>query len=151
MKLLPIFPGRRSHFSLNFLASLNPDKFQFLMQTMWTLIRTQCLIWSTLFAKVLRSLALIDQMSHLVTKPTKWSVCLAKTQINLGTRQVWSKSSLCTQWVAKDPSFLHVDSEDSDQTVRMPRLIWVFAGRSCQFVGFVMRRLKCQGQGEEFP
>ena len=27
------------------------------------------------------------------------------------------------QWVAKDPSFLHADSEDSDQTGRMPRLI----------------------------
>ena len=35
-----------------------------------------------------------------------------------------------TQWVAKGPSFLHVDSEDSDQTGRMPRLIWVFAGRT---------------------
>ena len=25
-----------------------------------------------------------------------------------------------------DPSFLHVDSEDSDQTGRIPRMIWVF-------------------------
>ena len=32
-------------------------------------------------------------------------------------------SSLCAQWVAKDPSFLHVDSEDSDKTGEMPRLI----------------------------
>ena len=32
-------------------------------------------------------------------------------------------------------------SEDSDQTGRMPRLIRVFAGRTCHFVGFVMRRL----------
>ena len=32
------------------------------------------------------------------------------------------------QWVAKEPSFLHADREDSDQTGRMPRLIWVFAG-----------------------
>ena len=32
-------------------------------------------------------------------------------------------------------------SEDSDQTGRMPRLTWVFAGRTCHFVGFVMRRL----------
>ena len=30
------------------------------------------------------------------------------------------QSSLCTQWVAKDPSFLHADIEDSDQTGRMP-------------------------------
>ena len=55
---------------------------------------------------------------------------------------VWSKSLLCAQWKAKDPRFLHVDSKDSDQTGRMPRLIWVFAGRTCHFVGFVMRRLK---------
>ena len=32
------------------------------------------------------------------------------------------ESSLCTQWVAKDPSFLHADSEDSNQTGQMPRL-----------------------------
>ena len=31
----------------------------------------------------------------------------------------------------------------SDQTGRMPRQIWVFAGRTCHFVGFVMRRLLC--------
>ena len=55
----------------------------------------------------------------------------AKTQISLGIRPVWSESSLCDHWVAKDPSFLHADSED-----------WVFAGHSCHFVGFVMRRLK---------
>ena len=61
-------------------------------------------------------------------KTNKMSVRPAKTQISLGIRPVWSESLLCIQWVAKDPSFLHVDSEDSDQTGRMPRLIWVFAG-----------------------
>ena len=29
----------------------------------------------------------------------------------------------CAQLVAKDPSFLHADSEDSDQTGQMTRLI----------------------------
>ena len=53
----------------------------------------------------------------------------AKTQISLGIRPFWSASSLCAQCVAKDPSFLHADSEDSDLTGRMLRLIWVFAGR----------------------
>ena len=62
------------------------------------------------------------------------SVRLAKTQISLGIRPVWSESSLCAQWVAKDPRFLHPDSEDSDQTGRMPRLIWVFAGRIPTFL-----------------
>ena len=66
----------------------------------------------------------------------------AKTQISLGIRPVWSESSLCTQWVAKGPSYLHADSENSDQTGQMPRLIWVFARRTCHFVGFVIRRLK---------
>ena len=40
----------------------------------------------------------------------------------------WSESSLCTQWVSKDPSFLHAHSEDSDQTGQVPRLIWVCTG-----------------------
>ena len=74
-----------------------------------------------------------DKTNKMTNRP-------AKTQISLGP--VWSESSLCAQWVAKNSSFLHADSEDSEQTGRMPRLIWVFAGRTCHFVGFVMRRLK---------
>ena len=65
-------------------------------------------------------------------KPSKWHVRLAKTQIILGF----------SQCVAKIPNFLHVDSNGSDHTGRLPRLIWVFAGRTCHFVGFVMRWLK---------
>ena len=63
------------------------------------------------------------------------SVRPAKTRIRLG------ESSLCAQWVAKDLMFLHGDSEDSDQTGRMPRLIGVFAERTCHIVGFVVTRL----------
>ena len=40
------------------------------------------------------------------TKQTKCSVHLAKTQIRLGGSSqcpVWSESSLCVQWIAKDP------------------------------------------------
>ena len=33
------------------------------------------------------------------------------------------QSSPCALWVAKDPMLLHVDSEESDQTGQMPRLI----------------------------
>ena len=33
------------------------------------------------------------------------------------------ENGMCAQWVAKDQCFLHADSEDSDQTGRMPRLI----------------------------
>ena len=63
-------------------------------------------------------------------KINKVTVRPAKTQISLGIHPVWSEPSLSAQWVAKDPNFLHADSEDSDQTGRMPRLIWVFAGRT---------------------
>ena len=52
-------------------------------------------------------------------------------------RPVWSESSLCAQWVAKD---LHADSEDTDQTGRMPRLIWVFAGHT-----LILLVLSCRG------
>ena len=67
-------------------------------------------------------------INMIITKPTKWPVRPAKTKISLGIRPVWSESSLCAQWVAKDPSFLHADSEDSEQTGWMPMLIWVLAG-----------------------
>ena len=80
-------------------------------------------------------------------KTNKVTVRPAKTQISLGIHPVWSESSLCVQWVAlcaqwvaKDPSFLLADSEDSDQTGRMPRLIWVFAGHT-----LILLVLSCRG------
>ena len=61
-----------------------------------------------------------EDMSHLLAKPTKWHVRSAKTQISQGIHPVWSESSLCAQWVAKDPSFLHADSEDLIRLGRIP-------------------------------
>ena len=89
-------------------------------------------IVSKILCKTSRCCSTVEksQMSHLMTKQTQWHVRPANTQISLGIHTVWSDSLLCAQWVAKDPSFLHADSEDSDQTWRMPRLIWVFAGRT---------------------
>ena len=78
---------------------------------------------------------------HDKTNKMAWIVCPAKTQSSMGIHPVRSASLLCTQGIAKDPRFLHADSEDSDQTRRMPRLILVFAGGTCHFVGFVTRRL----------
>ena len=68
------------------------------------------------------------------------SVRPAKTQISLGIRPIWTESSLCAEWLAKDPSNLHADSEDSDQTGRMHRLIWAFAGRTV-----TLSVLSCRG------
>ena len=73
-------------------------------------------------------------------KNNKMTVCPAKTRISLGIHPVWWESSLCTQWVAKDPGFLHADSEDWSDWVDAQahlRLRWAH-----HFVGFVMRRLK---------
>ena len=72
--------------------------------------------------------------------PTKWPLCPAKTLINPGIRPVWSMSSLSTSSVGPLTTYW-VHSEGSDQTGRMPRLIWVFAGRTYNFVGFVTWRL----------
>ena len=54
-----------------------------------------------------------------MTKPTKWlcaqpsfSAAWASAQSDKSRCPDWSESSLCHQWVAKDPSFLHADSED---------------------------------------
>ena len=54
------------------------------------------------------------------------------------TRSDHWESSLCTLWVAKDPTFLHSDCKDTGQTVWMHRLIWAFAGCTG---GFVVRWL----------
>ena len=53
---------------------------------------------------------LLNELRH--DKTNKMSVHPAKTQISLGIRPVWSASSLCTQWIAKDLSFLNADRED---------------------------------------
>ena len=54
-----------------------------------------------------------------MTKPTNW-VC---TQQRLRSAWVSAQSDqslrFALSWVAKDPSVLHADSEDSDQTGRM--------------------------------
>ena len=63
----------------------------------------------------------------------KVSVCPAKTQISLGIRPVWSESSLSawSAWRKLGPLATYwAHSEFSDQTWRMPRLIWIFAGRT---------------------
>ena len=57
-----------------------------------------------------------------------------QSQSDQSSLSAWRKlGSLATHWAR---------SENSDQTGRMPRLIWVFAVRS-RFVCFVMRQLRC--------
>ena len=78
-------------------------------------------------------------------KTNNVAVCPVKTQINLGIRPVWSESSL-SAW--RNLGFLATHwahSEDSDQTGRMPRLIWVFAGRT-----LILLVLSCCGSWQSF-
>ena len=35
-----------------------------------------------------------------------------------------SESSLCAQWVSKDPRFLHADSEDSESSLGAQSFCW---------------------------
>ena len=80
-----------------------------------------------------------------MTKPAKWHV-LPATHISLGIRPVWSEFSL-SAWRKLGSWATHwAHSEDSDQTGQMPRLVWVFAGHTCHFVGIVMRLHKCSSQ-----
>ena len=73
-------------------------------------------------------------MSCPITKPTKWPVCPAKTQISLGIRRIWSKSSL---YAWRNIWHLHVTTYLAHQTKQMQRLTWVFTGRTsfCWFCG----------------
>ena len=80
-----------------------------------------------------------------MTKPTKW-VC-AQRRLESAWASAQSDQCLCCalSWVAKNPSFLHADSEDSDQLRQMPRLIRVLARRS-----LILLVLSCRGSFHEF-
>ena len=72
-------------------------------------------------------------------KTNKMSVRPAKTQISLGICQ-YDQSSLSAWRNLGSLATLWAHSEDSDQTGRMPRLIWVFAGRTATLLV-----LSCRG------
>ena len=64
-----------------------------------------------------------DETNKVTVRP-------AKTQISLGIRPDWPESSL-SAWRKLESLATHSEHrEDSDQTGRMPRLIWVFARRT---------------------
>ena len=71
-------------------------------------------------------------------------VCAQRRLSSLRIRAIWSESSQGTMWVTKDQKRLQADSEDSDRTAQMYRLIWVFIGRKCNPVGMV-----CPGSNKD--
>ena len=105
----------------------------------WRYCLNRCYYWISVTQKE----ALSDPRHE---KTIKVSVRPAKTQISLGIRPVWSASSL-SAWRKLGSSAAHwVQSEDSDQTGRMPRLNWVFTGRT-----LILLVLSCRGSSYVSP
>ena len=75
-------------------------------------------------------------------KTNKVTVRTAKTQISLCIRPVRSESSAWRNLGSLATHWAH--SEDSGQTGRMPRLIWVFAGRT-----LILLVLSCRGSEKQ--
>ena len=65
----------------------------------------------------------------------------ANTQISLGIHSVWTESSVSAWRNLGSLATHYAHREESDQTERIPRPIWVFAGRTRNFIGFVTMRL----------
>ena len=63
---------------------------------------------------------------------------LAKTRIRLSIRAVLLESSLFALWIFKDTKLVYADGNGSDQTARMYRPMFIFAGQTCHFAGFVV-------------
>ena len=69
-----------------------------------------------------------------MTKPTKWVCAQQRLRSAWASDQpVWPESSLSAWRKIRSLATHWAHSEDSDQTRRMPRLIWVFAGRTLIF------------------
>ena len=57
-------------------------------------------------------------------------------------RRLGSEPSQGTLWVVEDPRRLQMDNKDAYRSVRMRRLICVFAVRTCNSVGNAVPRLQ---------
>ena len=68
---------------------------------------------------------------------------LTETQISLRIRAVWAEPSLAAWRNFESLAIQKSPREDSDQTARMRRLIWIFAGRTCSQVRFLASWLIC--------
>ena len=77
-------------------------------------------------------------MSRATAFSSRLHVPPAKSQINMRIRAVWSESWQGTLRVAKDPKCLLADSEDSDQSVWIRKLVCVFSGRTYNLVGNIV-------------
>ena len=79
------------------------------------------------------------KLSHCTWKPTN-NLCAQWRLRSARASAQFDQSSLCAQQLLAQYCFML--TVKTDQTGRMPRLIRVFAGCTCHFVGFVLRWLK---------
>ena len=78
-----------------------------------------------------------------------YGLCPAKTLICLGSRPGWSESLLSACRTFGSLATHKAHREDSDQTRCMSRLIWVSAGCTGHFVGFIVVWLRYSNNGCE--
>ena len=90
-----------------------------------------CNPWERLVRTLLVESENLIEMIRRMTKPAKWYVRPAKSQISLGIRPVWSESSL-SAWVFSYPL----------NAQRRLRSDWTDRWAHSHFVGFIMHRLK---------
>ena len=77
-----------------------------------------------------------------------WATTRQKQQNDLCAQRRLRSESFLSAWRKLGSLATHwAHSKDSDQTGRMLRLIWVFAGCTCHFVGFVTMQLIFQSTG----
>ena len=95
-----------------------------LARKLWSL----CLVYQSIYIDYLSHCTTISNkiMSQRTTKPTIRPVWPAKTQISLYISPVWQVFLFVPLWIAR--RLYNAISENSDQTARMRRLTWVFAG-----------------------
>ena len=127
--LFPYTCGSGSHLSIFWLIHLI-ERQQVIVEL--------CFKWTCFISLHVIAFTVVALMTWAATWQNQQSDCApAKTQISLGSHPVWSESLLCAQWVAKDPSFLHADSQDwSDWADAQADLSLRWA--HTHFVGFVM-------------
>ena len=91
----------------------------------------------------------LDYYVSLVMRKPVYAICEKQRRTSACASAVWWESSLCAQWVDKNPSFLHADSEnwsDWADTQADLRLCWA----QSRFVDFVMKRLIFWKQMDRF-
>ena len=131
-------------FQPNFLLRINTISW-FLHEKVFILL---CSL--TEFILILGQLSIYNGTLRSISKSihclnNNWATSCQNQQNGMHAQQrlslVWSEASLSARRRCGSLAIHWAHSDDSYQTGQMPRLIWVFAGRTCHFVGFVMRRL----------